>query len=1359
MAKRSSTKRTHVSPGMYFKETTITPTTKSMGITTLGLAGETVKGPAFQSIPISDWREFQTYFGGTNTEKFRGSQYPKYELPYIAQEYLKQSKQLEVVRTLGLSGVNAGPAWVITATKHICKQGYQYEPSLDSNDDIELYGTGVGIKNRGVKQDVGKMLFEYTDSSTQTSYFSYLEPPQPVFEESQPSETTIGVIDAFVNTDFDIVYFDDNAEDLFDKLPEGIKTEFGTFAELKRYFTDPISNDPRPFFYVDLENKLFDGDLAITFTLDNKSVVTFMYNDISNANCITAQHSTSDTIYTDTNYTNDQGKLPTTHAYIDSEKHRYILLSEKDLIQALKGTESGGVYNGEFPDLTDADLVKKNFKIYQTNYTNLDANNEQIVEQSGLTYKYKLSDKKEICIEDVNSEYNNVVVAILRSRGIHTKNKQVSTDECGNPVYTYDGINYFAKKVTLKPSTTLTLGDNCNPGYNTLTGDFNINNFNYGKFTIEVDSDNGCPSCGVPNIVKNEYSVSLNPNDKNYITKVLGTNPEIGDADIYVEELYDVALAQLIQEGKINAINHEIVKFPYVSIVPEHADVDDLITVDSTQLTKKDLGKRYIYTYTESLQNSITVKVSLDGGTTWQDRLGIVGHIYTVKSMTNQQTGKKEYFYAEYRDSNDGILKGSSKFTEFLTLYQYNRDVVKNDFVLSNCVKVKSDNSYYIYTDFDSADTANEGEVKPITLDFNNYKEEYRYSSTPWIVSELKGSGNNINLHKLFRFHTISDGNNSINEVKVSIENIDPEAECFDVIIRDFYDTDIKPNVYERFGKCTLKVGDANYLGLKIGTIDGVFVSQSAYVTVEINEDDITAVSIPCGFLGYPVRNYNGVGLFDVEGNDRISTNIKQPYVKFNTTLDQDLSVKKQYFGMSDLIGIDEDILKYKGVEAYNDMPEYLTPCFHLDSRILNGSPTGIENGAYYVEEDNNKQFVSVDGITGYNWITVSRNETTQYGIEPRIGIEDVMDCTIYEDKSARKFTVCFYGGWDGWDYYRTSRSNSDDFRYNKYKGNINKSSNQGSMFSLLSNPETYGFDANTKAITSDYYAYLAAVRQLDNPKTIAINLFATPGIDYVNQTSLVNDIIEIIEEERGDSVYVVTTPDKPFGAGDSKSEMYTPEEAVANLEDADIDSNYACTYYPWVQYYDTTNNQYIYLPLTLDVVRNMAYTDNIVQPWYASAGWNRGDISGVGPRRKLKIAEQDILYNGRINYVNSFAQKGNKVWGDKNLQLIDDNLMNRISKRRLLIRIKELLANACVDLFFDPNDVSMARTFENRLKNTLNPIKENRGIVDYKIEIDDSDEARDRLEIPGKVQLKPTPTLEYITLELAMTPTGVSFQ
>ena len=105
----------HVSTGIYTREIELTYAAKSLGITTLGLVGETQRGPAFQAMDISNWREFQEMFGGTSTEKFKGSQYPKYELPYIAKSYLNESEQLKVVRVLGLSGFNAGPAWLVTA--------------------------------------------------------------------------------------------------------------------------------------------------------------------------------------------------------------------------------------------------------------------------------------------------------------------------------------------------------------------------------------------------------------------------------------------------------------------------------------------------------------------------------------------------------------------------------------------------------------------------------------------------------------------------------------------------------------------------------------------------------------------------------------------------------------------------------------------------------------------------------------------------------------------------------------------------------------------------------------------------------------------------------------------------------------------------------------------------------------------------------------------------------------------------------------------------------------------------------------------------------------------------------------------
>ena len=109
----------HVSPGIYSREISIEYAVRSLGITTLGLVGETQRGPAFQAMDISNWREFTEMFGGTSTEKFKGSQYPKYELPYIAKSYLSESEQLKVVRVLGLSGFNAGPAWLVTASDGI----------------------------------------------------------------------------------------------------------------------------------------------------------------------------------------------------------------------------------------------------------------------------------------------------------------------------------------------------------------------------------------------------------------------------------------------------------------------------------------------------------------------------------------------------------------------------------------------------------------------------------------------------------------------------------------------------------------------------------------------------------------------------------------------------------------------------------------------------------------------------------------------------------------------------------------------------------------------------------------------------------------------------------------------------------------------------------------------------------------------------------------------------------------------------------------------------------------------------------------------------------------------------------------
>ena len=98
----ASTDRIFVSPGVFTSEKDLTFVTRQVGVTTLGLLGETPKGPAFEPVFISNYDEFISYFGGLNSEKFKGNGFQKYELNYIAKSFLTQTNQLYVSRVLGL---------------------------------------------------------------------------------------------------------------------------------------------------------------------------------------------------------------------------------------------------------------------------------------------------------------------------------------------------------------------------------------------------------------------------------------------------------------------------------------------------------------------------------------------------------------------------------------------------------------------------------------------------------------------------------------------------------------------------------------------------------------------------------------------------------------------------------------------------------------------------------------------------------------------------------------------------------------------------------------------------------------------------------------------------------------------------------------------------------------------------------------------------------------------------------------------------------------------------------------------------------------------------------------------------------
>jgi len=594
---------------------------------------------------------------------------------------------------------------------------------------------------------------------------------------------------------------------------------------------------------------------------------------------------------------------------------------------------------------------------------------------------------------------------------------------------------------------------------------------------------------------------------------------------------------------------------------------------------------------------------------------------------------------------------------------------------------------------------------------YSDYLNQYQPAVTPYVVSELRGN----KVLRLFRFNTISDGNAANEQFKISIVNIKPDTKEFDVIVRSFYDTDAQPVILEAFTRCTMDPTSANFIGRKIGTLDGVYVSKSSYVLVELDDTSDTSDAFPAGFVGYPIRDYQ----------TNSNSSVVNPKLMYKQTYGTFENKRKFYLGLSETVGIDADFFDYKGVPTTTSPNIWtgMTHGFHMD---VDASGVTIDNVVVVIDNSGNT----------YSPIFLFDTGNAEFRTEA--GLLN----TPYEKIYARKFTFAPYGGFDGWDIYNTRRTNTDNFLINGTYGAAGLTSGAFSNRTLTN---------GDLGINSDYYAYLEAIWTFRNPEAVNVNVFATPGIDSFDNTNLVEATIDMIEQERADSLYIMTTPDT-----DSAGDALTVDDVVNNLSDM-YDSNYSCTYWPWNQINDAENNVLIFVPPTRDVVRNIALTDNIAFPWYAVAGIQRGDVDAIQSRKKLTLAERDTLYENRINPITTFTSDGIKIWGNKTLQ-VKETALNRINVRRLLLQARKLISAVSIRLLFEQNDTIVRNQFLALVNPILDNIRTERGLTDFRVVLSKDPEDIDRNQLTGQIFLKPTRSLEFIQVEFVIMPTGASF-
>jgi hypothetical protein len=198
-----------VSPGVYTSETDLSFVAQSVGVTTLGLVGETIKGPAFEPIFITNFDEFQAFFGGTEPTKFINTQIPKYEAAYIAKSYLQQSNQLFVTRVLGLSGYDAGPSWSLKVTANVDPLTVGLSPTTGITFSANFTGSSSGntVTFTGgalPAQVLANLNTQYrlSDGSTSTLALDFTSNLDSIMDTPSLSATTAVAYGAIPESDF-----------------------------------------------------------------------------------------------------------------------------------------------------------------------------------------------------------------------------------------------------------------------------------------------------------------------------------------------------------------------------------------------------------------------------------------------------------------------------------------------------------------------------------------------------------------------------------------------------------------------------------------------------------------------------------------------------------------------------------------------------------------------------------------------------------------------------------------------------------------------------------------------------------------------------------------------------------------------------------------------------------------------------------------------------------------------------------------------------------------------------------------------------------------------------------------------------
>ena len=289
----------------------------------------------------------------------------------------------------------------------------------------------------------------------------------------------------------------------------------------------------------------------------------------------------------------------------------------------------------------------------------------------------------------------------------------------------------------------------------------------------------------------------------------------------------------------------------------------------------------------------------------------------------------------------------------------------------------------------------------------------------------------------------------------------------------------------------------------------------------------------------------------------------------------------------------------------------------------------------------------------------------------------------------------------------------------------------------------------------------ISGYRNFTNPAEYQINfLIGGPsgGTTVQESQAKANELIAIADA-RKDCIATIS-PHRAGVVDIANSDTQT--DNIVNFFDPLTSSSYAVfdTGYKYV--FDRFNNIFRYISCNADVAGVMARTSINQFPWFSPAGANRGSINNaVKLAYNPSQAQRDFLYPKRINPIIFSPGAGIILFGDKTA-LSFTSAFDRINVRRLFLTLEATIERSARAQLFEFNDTITRANFVNIVDPYLRDVKSKRGITDFVVVCDESNNTPDVIDgnqFKADIYIKPARSINFIGLTFVATRTGVSFE